>query len=106
MAQVHFVQVRQTLTAYLTGEIDHHAAQTLREQIDAQVLSRTPVKLVLDFGGVSFMDSSGVGLMLGRNTMMRVLGGTLLIQNPPPQIVRILRLAQIPVEITQEVTVQ
>ena len=92
------------MTAYLEGEIDHHSAQYLREEIDAQILSLTPVKLVMDFGGVTFMDSSGIGLILGRNTMMKVLGGKLAIQNPPVQAVRILRLAQIPVEIVQEVT--
>ena len=92
------------LNAILTGEIDHHSAQYLREEIDAQILSLTPVKLVMDFGGVTFMDSSGIGLILGRNTMMKVLGGKLAIQNPPVQAVRILRLAQIPVEIVQEVT--
>ena len=103
MALVHFTQTRQTLIAYLEGELDHHVSQPLREQIDAQILSLTPVRLILDFSGISFMDSSGIGLILGRKTMMKVLGGKLTIQNPPPQIVRILRMAQIPVEITQEV---
>lgn len=104
MAAVKCKQIRQTMTAFLEGEIDHHSAQYLREEIDAQILSLTPVKLVMDFGGVTFMDSSGIGLILGRNTMMKVLGGKLAIQNPPVQAVRILRLAQIPVEIVQEVT--
>ena len=104
MAAVKCRQIRQTMTAFLEGEIDHHSAQYLREEIDEQILSLTPVKLVMDFGGVTFMDSSGIGLILGRNTMMKVLGGKLAIQNPPVQAVRILRLAQIPVEIVQEVT--
>ena len=102
MAAVRCKYVRQTMTAYLEGEIDHHSAQSLREEIDAQILSMTPVKLVLDFGGVTFTDSSGIG----RNTMMKVLGGKMAIQNPPVQMVRILRLAQIPVEIMQEVTMR
>lgn len=106
MAAVRCKQVRQIMTAYLEGEIDHHSAQSLREEIDARILSLTPVKLVMDFGGVTFMDSSGIGLILGRNTLMKVLGGKLAIQNPPVQTVRILRLAQIPVEIMQEVIPQ
>ena len=106
MAAVRCKYARQIMTAYLEGEIDHHSAQSLREEIDAQILSMTPIKLVLDFGGVTFMDSSGIGLILGRNTMMKVLGGKLVIQNPPVQMVRILRLAQIPVEIMQGVAVR
>ena len=57
MALVHFTQTRQTLIAYLEGELDHHVSQPLREQIDAQILSLTPVRLILDFSGISFMDS-------------------------------------------------
>ncbi len=107
MAQVKFSVARQVLTARLEGEVDHHSAQSLREKIDAAVLSHTPQVLVLDFGGITFMDSSGVGLILGRNTMMKVLGGKLTIHDPPVQIVRILKLAQIPLEsIKDEVTIR
>ena len=64
MAKVTFVPGSGTLAAYLSGEIDHHAAQTLRREIDAQVDDRLPELLTLDFSGVTFMDSSGVGLIL------------------------------------------
>lgn len=102
MAQVKFKRSDEVLIAHLEGEIDHHTSQQLREQIDSEILCVTPQKLILEFKNVTFMDSSGVGLILGRNTMMRVLGGQLQIQNPPAQIVRILKLAQIPVEKTEE----
>ncbi len=102
MAQVRFLEAQQRLTAYLEGELDHHNAQQLRERIDAQVLSLTPQTLVLDLGGVTFMDSSAVGLILGRSTMMKVLGGSLRIAHPPAQLVRILQLAQITIDSQQE----
>ena len=66
MAKVCFVPGSGTLAAYLSGEIDHHAAQSIRREIDAQVDDRLPELLTLDFSGVTFMDSSGVGLILGR----------------------------------------
>ena len=66
MAKVCFVPAQGTLAAYLTGEIDHHAAQALRREIDAQIDARMPELLTMDFSGVTFMDSSGVGLILGR----------------------------------------
>ena len=60
MAKVCFVPAQGTLAAYLTGEIDHHAAQALRREIDAQIDARMPELLTMDFSGVTFMDSFGV----------------------------------------------
>ena len=77
MATVTFSAADDLLYAYLAGEIDHDAAQDLRIQLDDALLTRTPHTLVLDLGGVGFMDSSGVGLILGRQRCARSLGGTL-----------------------------
>lgn len=96
MATVTFNAADETLYAYLAGEIDHDAAQSLRMQIDGALVSRTPRTLVLDFGGVGFMDSSGVGLILGRQRRARALGGGLRIQHAPRQLRRVLELANIP----------
>ena len=95
MAKVCFVPGSGTLAAYLSGEIDHHAAQSLRREIDAQVDDRLPELLTLDFSGVTFMDSSGVGLILGRHRHIGSLGGRLTVQNPPPAVRRMLDLAHI-----------
>lgn len=54
------------LTAKLTGEIDHHSAREMREAIDSTAQKLKPYCLRLDFSQVPFMDSSGVGLILGR----------------------------------------
>ena len=91
MAKVTFVPGSGTLAAYLSGEIDHHAAQTLRRQVD----DRLPELLTLDFSGVTFMDSSGVGLILGRGRHVSALGGRLTVQNPPRAVRRMLDLAHI-----------
>ncbi len=56
----------KTLTVYLQGEIDHHSAAAIRNQTDSRILRYSPEELILDFSGVSFMDSSGVGLVIGR----------------------------------------
>lgn len=95
MAKVCFVPAAGTLAAYLTGEIDHHAAQTLRREIDAQVDTRMPELLTIDFSGVTFMDSSGVGLILGRSRHITALGGRLTVQNPPNAVRKMLDLARI-----------
>ena len=93
MAAVRFSAAGEVLYAYLSGEVDHDAAQSLRIQLDDALVSRTPQTLVLDFGGVGFMDSSGIGLILGRQRSAR--GTTLQIQHAPAQLRRVLQLAGI-----------
>ena len=95
MATVSFSPAGDVLYAYLAGEIDHDAAQSLRIQLDDALVSRAPQTMILDFGGVGFMDSSGVGLILGRQLSARTLGTTLQIQHAPAQLRRVLQLAGI-----------
>ena len=56
----------ETLYANISGEIDHHSARTIREAIDSALLSYSPEALVMNVSAISFMDSSGLGLVLGR----------------------------------------
>ena len=63
-----------TVTALLTGEIDHHGAGRLRDSIDETLRRTCPRLLVMDFGGVEFMDSSGIGIVLGRYRLMQDMG--------------------------------
>lgn len=83
MATVSFSPAGDVLYAYLAGEIDHDAAQSLRIQLDDALVSRAPQTMILDFGGVGFMDSSGVGLILGRQRIARTLGTALRVQHTP-----------------------
>ena len=92
---VDFDVQNDALRVRLCGEIDHHAAQSLRKEIDAQIDDRLPELLTLDFSGVTFMDSSGVGLILGRGRHIGALGGRLTVQNPPRAVRRMLDLAHI-----------
>ena len=68
------------LTAVLDGEIDHHCARSLREEIDQAILDYEPHQLRLDFEKVTFMDSSGIGLILGRCQQMQARSGHVIIQ--------------------------
>lgn len=82
-----------TVTAYLQGEIDHHSAAALREEIDSHLTGGQVSLLILDFGGVTFMDSSGIGLVMGRYRQMEYQGGSLQLINTPPQIYKVMRIA-------------
>ena len=65
MAKVTFIPGSGTLAAYLSGEIDHHAAQSLRREIDAQIDDRLPELLTLDFSGVTLWTPPVWGLFWG-----------------------------------------
>lgn len=77
------------LTALLSGEIDHHVARELREEIDGTAMRTRPSVLKLDFSGVQFMDSSGIGLIMGRYKLMQTWGGNVTIANLPPKLEKI-----------------
>ena len=81
------------LSIYVRGEIDHHTAAGIRQGIDATLFEKRPAKLILDLSAVSFMDSSGLGLIMGRYSVMKELGGEMVIWNPSPETRAILTLA-------------
>lgn len=83
----------KTLTVYLDGDIDHHNAREIRSRIDTKVFIQRPNELVLDLSRVNFMDSSGLGLILGRYTKAVEMGIEFKVANPNKQIKRILDLA-------------
>lgn len=77
----------------LSGEIDHHNAATLRTGIDKLIYEKRPPKLVLDLENIAFMDSSGLGLIMGRYSLVRELGGELSVRNPNEGVLKICKLA-------------
>ena len=81
------------LQIWLSGELDHHAARDLREQVDAAVERSKARILRLDFSDVGFMDSSGIGLIMGRYRLMQSLGGTLAVAGMSDRIEKVMRLA-------------
>jgi len=83
----------QTVTACLSGELDHHCAKALREEIDSTVARVRPGELILDFRDITFMDSSGIGLVMGRYQLMQQLGGELIVSKLSSSMARVMRLA-------------
>ncbi|MBQ8349107.1 MAG: STAS domain-containing protein [Ruminococcus sp.] len=81
--------------AKLSGEIDHHNAKELRNQLDKFIISAQPPELVMDFKNITFMDSSGIGLIMGRSKLMKECGGKLEVRNSQPYIKRVLKLSGI-----------
>ena len=84
-----------TLTARLCCEIDHHTAKRMREHIDRALFEKKPVKLVLDFSEVGFMDSSGLGLIIGRAECAAAVGATVVLSGLSGSTERLLRVCGI-----------
>ena len=83
----------QTLTIRLEGELDHHSAESIRTLIDNEIAESGCTDLILDMEGVTFMDSSGLGVILGRYRLLNSQGGTLSICGANSTVERILRMS-------------
>lgn len=81
------------LAINLYGDIDHHNAKQLREEIDDNIFLYRAKTVILDLSKIDFMDSSGLGLILGRYAKVTELGSTLIITNPNQGVEKILKLA-------------
>ncbi len=90
---VRIISTSQRVTAFLEGEIDHHTASALRMEIDDAIQRNKPKTVKLDFADVTFMDSSGIGLVMGRFRTIQPFGGKLIVSNLSPQIYKIMKLA-------------
>lgn len=83
------------LIAYIEGEIDHDSAAIMRAEIDNQLYDRSLTELIIDMAGVSFMDSSGIGLVLGRYKLMKMRGGSVRISRPGKRTDKLLKMSGI-----------
>ena len=83
----------ENLLAKISGELDHHTAATMRAELDEKIRNSNPNKLLLDFSDVSFMDSSGIGFIMGRYKLMKENGGGVENVNAPRGINKVLKIS-------------
>lgn len=83
----------RSLYAAVDGELDHHRAKEILMELDRQIDMELPRRLTLDLGGVSFMDSSGIAVLLRAYRRMQDLDGALRVVHVPQQAERVLRAA-------------
>ena len=89
-----FLQDKQ-LTIALRGEIDHHSAKEIMQTVGKKIDSYLPSVCVLDFRDVTFMDSSGIAIVISAVRRMRELDGRVRLQNIPAQPMKVLKAAGI-----------
>lgn len=90
---VQHIRKSSTVIVQLTGELDHREAARLRPEID-ELLSDSRVKLlVFDMKTLSFMDSSGIGMIIGRYKAMQKRGGAVAVRNCNRQVDKLIEMA-------------
>ena len=93
MENLKLIKESEILIAALSGEIDHHSAVRVRREIDEALYLYLPKTLVIDIGSVAFMDSSGLGLIMGRFAKAKEIGTALIVRDPSPRAKKMLMLA-------------
>ena len=85
----------QTLVIHLPRDIDHHNCKKLKIETDLLLEENYIRRIVFDFSHTQFMDSSGIGLILGRHKLISAMGGVVVVQKAPKDIKRMLSIAGI-----------
>lgn len=90
---IKYDEMDKLLTCQITEEIDHHTTEKIRRILDDEIERYIPKKIVFDFDKVSFMDSAGIGMILGRYKMIRMLGGSVEMINVKSNVKKIFEMS-------------
>lgn len=93
--EITLIAKKRLLVIRVYGEIDHHTAGMIRKRLEAELRHTGAVNIAMDFGMVSFMDSAGIGMIIGRYKTVRALGGELIIYDASEQVIRLMEMAGI-----------
>ena len=88
----HFVEEKIIFVEF-TEEIDHHSSEKIRKRLDYEIQRFMPKKVTFDFQKVSFMDSAGIGLIIGRYKTVTACGGVMEIINVKPKINKVFQMS-------------
>ncbi len=91
--QIKLAGEKHTLILKICGELDHHVASEIAAQCDEAVIKSNAVNIVFDFSELSFMDSSGIGAVMGRYKKVKGFGGCVIIAAPTMQVMRIITIS-------------
>lgn len=91
--RLKFEVINETLLVQFDGELDHHSAEEVREDIDSKIESDNIKNLVFDMSNMRFMDSSGIGVVIGRYKKIKKLGGKVGVTCLNPHVDKIFHMA-------------
>lgn len=93
--EIELTGEKKLLTVRIGGELDHHSVDEIRTRIERELRRTGAINVAFDFSDVTFMDSSGIGVIMGRYKTVRSLGGRIVIFGMSKEIERIVRMAGI-----------
>ena len=93
--EVTLLGEKRALLVKVSGELDHHKAAQIKEEVDNALRSSNAVNIIFDFSRLEFMDSSGIGVIMGRYKKTRTLGGRIIVFGVNAGILRIMEMSGI-----------
>ena len=91
--EIKLIGEKKALLVRVKGELDHHKAEKIRIAVDEEIRRTNAVNIIFDFSELSFMDSSGLGVIMGRYKKVRTLGGRIIIYGVNADILRIMEMS-------------
>ena len=88
-----YIQEDKLLILQITEEIDHHTTEDIRRKADNEITRYMPRKVIFDFGMVTFMDSAGIGMLIGRYKIVKTFGGSVEMINVKPSVRKIFEMS-------------
>ena len=93
---INFLNQQSKLYAKIVGEIDHHSAAEIKDSVDSKIISEGVSTLIFDLTNLTFIDSSGIGVIIGRYKLIKSLGGQMYIISSNKSVDKLLALSGIP----------
>lgn len=95
LMQMFFTTQDRNLIVTIVGEVDYHTSVEIRERVDREYQRRRTRNIIFDFSNIQFMDSSGIGVLMGRYRNVMILGGDVALYGVGDQVDRVLALSGI-----------
>lgn len=93
--EINLISEKRTIVAKIDTDLDHHSAVLIRRAVDSKIKSSNAVNVIFDFSLVDFMDSSGIGMLMGRYKITNILGGKTIIFGIKKPVRRIIDMSGI-----------
>lgn len=90
---ITFSKMKNSIVARISGELDHHSSDEVRSKLDDKIEKEKIYNLILDFSNVTFMDSSGIGVVIGRYKKVAANKGSISIINANTTVKRVFELS-------------
>lgn len=91
--EVTYISKHRLILVRVTGEIDHHSAESIRRVTEKEIRRTSAINIAFDFGSVTFMDSSGIGMIIGRYKTASSLGGSVIVFDANEQVMRLMDMS-------------